>query len=134
MATRLGSAEEGMAMVEAVRAGGRDALFLFFGTEDGGGESWCADCRIYCPVARAACIKAACAPLYEVPVGTRGEWKAKEEEEEGSRGEHASPVRKDKDLGVTRIPTLVRFVCGKVVGRLVEDQLSDKAAIATLLH
>jgi hypothetical protein len=103
----------------------RDALFLFFGSEDPGtGASWCPDCVTADPVLRATI--AAVAPglaVYECPVGARADWKG--------RADH--PYRIHPAFRLARIPTLIRFRAGVDIGRLVEGPCADPAAVRAFL-
>lgn len=111
--------------LDQVRRGRGEALFLFFGSEDPAtGASWCPDCVTADPVLRMACVRQRPqAPLFECPVGVRSEWK--------NVPDH--PYRVHPAFRLARIPTLIRFVDGCEVGRLVEADCAKPDAVAAFL-
>lgn len=112
------------ALERVVQARG-DALFLFFGSPDPAtGASWCPDCVTADPVLRAAIHRERPdLTLYECPVGLRSAWK----------GVPDHPYRLHPDLRVARIPTLIRFVRGCEIGRLVEADCASPDVVAAFL-
>ena len=123
---RFNTLEEGEEFLMGMPERRESALCLFFGTEDARtGESWCPDCVIACPVARRLCRELRPElPLYEFSVGTIMEWKY-------ARFVH--PYKGNPLLRVQRVPTLLRFRDGAVVGRLVEAECADEAKLREFL-
>ncbi len=100
-------------------------FLLFFGSErPETGESWCPDCVVADPVIRGTLgsIQALPVTLIECPVGDRTAYK----------GNADHPYRRDARIALTRIPTLIRWENGREVGRLVEGECLDPAAILRL--
>lgn len=123
---RFNTLDEGEEFLMGMPERHESALCLFFGTEDAQtGESWCPDCVIACPVARRLCRTLRPElPLYEFSVGTVMEWK---------HARFVHPYRGNPLLRVQRIPTLLRFRDGAVVGRLVEADCADEAKLREFL-
>lgn len=123
---RAATPDDLMATLDADLAAPGEHLYLFFGSEDPEtGASWCPDCVTADPVLRAAIARvAAAAVCHECPVGLRSSWKLV--------AEH--PYRVHPRLRVARIPTLVRFVNGCEVGRLVEADCADQTVVEAFLQ
>jgi len=111
--------------LDATLAPPGEVLLLFFGSEDpDSGESWCPDCVTADPVLRAAIKRLRPdAPCLECPVGVRSAWK--------QVADHS--YRLHPRLRVQRIPTLIHFINGCEVGRLVEGDCADPDAVAAFL-
>ena len=123
--TRHNDYNEGYAVLKQLLDAKATFLGLFFGTETPSGESWCPDCVIACPPARGACRRLLPdVPLHEFAVGSREEWKK-------PRAPH--PFREDKEIGIERIPTLIRWKNGVMIGKLVEEECLDKEKLTKLL-
>ena len=123
--TRHNDYNEGYSALKQLIESRATFLGLFFGTETPSGESWCPDCVLACPPARGACRRLLPeVPLHEFAVGDRNEWK---------RPSKPHPFREDKTIGIERIPTLIRWVDGKMVGKLVEGECLDKDKLEKLL-
>ena len=76
------------------------------------------------PVLRAACVRLRPdLPLHECPVGQRSAWK--------NVADH--PYRLHPALRLARIPTLIRFAGGCEIGRLVEADCGNAAAVEAFL-
>lgn len=103
----------------------RDALFVFFGSEDPGtGVSWCKDCVVADPVLRRTlATQAPGLTVYECPVGARVDWK----------GQPEHPYRTHPAFRIARIPTVVRFRGGLEIGRLVEGLCADPVAVTAFV-
>jgi hypothetical protein len=115
-----------MAGLDELLAQPGEQLLLFFGSEDPEtGDSWCADCVTADPVLRAAIHRLRPAvTCHECPVGVRSDWK--------QVADH--PYRVHGRLRVARIPTLIRFVDGCEVGRLVEVDCSEPTVVEAFLQ
>ena len=125
--TRLPDADAFRAFADAHAANADDALvfLLFFGSETPEtGESWCPDCVMADPVIRGtlATITRRSVHLVECPVGLRADYK----------GNAAHPYRTDPRVALQRIPTLIRWAGTREVGRLVEGECLDPAALLGL--
>ena len=122
---RLASPADLGPVLDRVRREAGEALLLFFGSEDPEtGESWCADCVTADPILRAACVRLRPdLALHECPVGPRSAWK--------NVADH--PYRLHPALRLARIPTLIRFTGGCEIGRLVEADCGNPAAVEAFL-
>ncbi|CAF0756646.1 unnamed protein product [Adineta ricciae] len=95
---------------------------LFYGAKDNQGHSWCSDCNfVEKPVAEMIPLLLPSNGIFiECSVGDRASWK-----------DSNSSFRKDSQLRLTTIPTLVEWGTSK---RLSENQLLDSDMIQILFE
>jgi hypothetical protein len=105
-------------------AGHDTVIAIFKGSVDPAtGVSWCDDCELAEPFIQSALQKAGTRPVLICEVGQRDAWRG--------RAEH--PYRNLVNTRVSGVPTVIRYMSGSEVGRLVESQLQNQRMVDELI-
>ncbi|GAO52226.1 DUF953-domain-containing protein [Saitoella complicata NRRL Y-17804] len=97
---------------------GQVVYMYLFGSEDPRtGKSWCSDCSDADPLIHRT-VATFHAVLIQCPVGDRASWKSAD-----------NGFRVDERFRLTAIPTVIKWLDGEELSRVVEDGCKDEAVL-----